>query len=62
MVIVTIMANNISKKNIAENSAEVSLKTSSDFQSFSNCQEKQSSTEFDGSKMRACRKVYNKTD
>ena len=60
-VIVTNMANNISKKNIAENPTEVSLKTPSDFQSLSNCQEIQSSTEFDESKMRACRKFYNKT-
>ena len=42
------MTDKISKKNIVENSTEVSLKTSSDFQSPSNCQELQSSTEFDG--------------
>ena len=60
-VIVTNMANNISKKNIAENPTEVSLKTPSDFQSLSIYQEIQSSTEFDKSKMRAFRKFYNKT-
>ena len=48
------MANKISKKNFAENSTEVSLKTPSDFQSPSNCQEIQSSTEFDGSTVSAC--------
>ena len=45
------MTDKISKKNIVENSTEVSLKTSSDFQSPSNCQELQSSTEFDGNTM-----------
>ena len=35
------MAEKINKKNIAENSTEVSLKTSSDFQSPSNRQELQ---------------------
>ena len=35
-VIVTIMADKINKKNIAENSTEVSLKTPSDFQGPSN--------------------------
>ena len=36
------MADKISKKNIAENSTEVSLKTPSDFQTSSNSQELQS--------------------
>ena len=48
------MADKINKKNIAENSTEVSLKTPSDFQGSSNYQELQSSTEFDGSKISAC--------
>ena len=48
------MADKISKKNIAENSIEVSLKTPSDFQGPSNRQELQSSIEFDGSKVSAC--------
>ena len=48
------MAVEISKKNIAENSAEVSLKTPSDFQRTSNSKELQSSTEFDGSAMSTC--------
>ena len=48
------MADNLNKKNIAENSTEVSMKTPSDFQSPSNCQELQSSTELDGSTMNAC--------
>ena len=42
------MADKINKKNIAENSTEVSLKTPSDFQSPSNRQELQLSYEFDG--------------
>ena len=45
------MTGKISKKNIVENSTEVSLKTSSDFQSPSNYQELQSSTQFDGNTM-----------
>ena len=53
-VIVTTMAAKINKKNIAENSTEVSLKTPSDFQDPSNLQELQSSTKFDGSKISAC--------
>ena len=48
------MAGKISKKNIAENSTEVSLKTSSDFQSTSNCQEIHSSNEFDGNTISVC--------
>ena len=47
------MADKISKKNIAENSTEVSLKTPSDFQGPSNCQELQSSNEFDGNTISA---------
>ena len=47
------MVDKVSKKNIAENSTEVSLKTPSDFQSPSNRQELQSSTEFHGSTMSA---------
>ena len=47
------MADNLNKRNIAENSTEVSMKTP-DFQSPSNCQELQSSTELDGSTMSAC--------
>ena len=54
IVIVTIMADKINKKNIAENSTEVSLKTPSDFQGPSNRQKLQSSTEFDGSTISAC--------
>ena len=49
----TNIADKISKKVIAENSTEVSLKASSDFQSSSNCQDPQSSTEFDGNTMSA---------
>ena len=48
------MAGKISKKNIAENSTEVSLKTPSDFQSTSNCQEIHSSNEFDGNTISVC--------
>ena len=48
------MADKISKKNIAENSTEVSLKTFSDFQKPSNHQELQSSNEFDGNTISAC--------
>ena len=48
------MEDKISNKNIAENSTEVSLKTSSDSQSPSNGQGLQSSTEFDGSTINAC--------
>ena len=64
--IVNIRADKVSNKNIAENSTEVSLKTSSDFQSPSNHQELQLSTEFDGSTISACflknpRKFNNKT-
>ena len=47
------MADKINKKNIAENSTEVSLNTPSDFQGSSNYQELQSSTEFNGSKISA---------
>ena len=54
LVMVTIWADKISKKNIAENPTEVSLKTPSDFQSPSNCQELQSSNEFDGNTISAC--------
>ena len=54
IVIVTITADKTSKKNIAENSTEVSLKTPTDFQSPSNRQELQSPTEFDGNKTSAC--------
>ena len=42
------MADKISKKNIAENFMEISLKTPSDFQSPSNRQELQSYNAFDG--------------
>ena len=48
------MADKINKKNIIENSTEVSLKTPSDFQRPSNRQELQSSNEFDGSTTSAC--------
>ena len=48
------MADKISNKNIAEKSTKISLKTPSDFQSPSNRQEIQSSTEFDGSTISAC--------
>ena len=48
------MADKINKKNIIENSTEVSPKTLSDFQSPSNRQELQSSNEFDGSTTSAC--------
>ena len=48
------MADKINKKKNAENSTEVSLKTSSDFQGPSNRQKLQSSTEFDGSTISAC--------
>ena len=48
------MADKINKKNIAENSTEVSLKTPSDFQGPSNHQKLQSSTEFDGSTISGC--------
>ena len=47
------MADKIIKKNIAENSMEVSLKTPSDFQSPSNCQALQSANEFDGNTISA---------
>ena len=50
----SIRADKISNKNIAEKSTKISLKTPSDFQSPSNHQELQSSTEFDGSTMSAC--------
>ena len=49
----SIRADKISN-NIAEKSTKISLKTPSDFQSPSNHQELQSSTEFDGSTMSAC--------
>ena len=49
----TNIADKINKKVIAENSTEVSLKASSDFQSSSNRQDPQSSTEFDGNTMSA---------
>ena len=48
------MADKICKKNIAENSSEVSLKTFSDFQKPSNHQELQSSNEFDGNTILPC--------
>ena len=48
------MADKINKQNIAENSNDVSLKTPSDFQVQSNCQELESSTEFNGSTISAC--------
>ena len=48
------MAGKISKKNIAEKSAEVILKTPSDFRSPSNHQELQSSNEFDRNIKNAC--------
>ena len=51
------MTDKISKKNIAENSTEVSLKTPSDFQSTSSHHEVQSCTESDGSTISAC--FYN---
>ena len=51
---VTIMAGRINKKNIAENSADRSLKIPSDFQSPSNHQELRSSNEFDASTISAC--------
>ena len=54
IVIVTIMAEKISKKNLVENPTEVSLKTPSDFQGPSNRQKLQSSTEFNGSTISAC--------
>ena len=54
IVIVTIMAEKISKKNLAEDPTEVSLKTPSDFQGPSNRQKLQTSTEFDGSTISAC--------
>ena len=50
----SVMADKISNKNIAEKSTKISLKTASDFQSPSNRQELQSSTEFDGSTISAC--------
>ena len=53
VIVTTIMADKINKKNIAENSTEVSLKTPSDFQGPSNRQELQLSTKFDGSKISA---------
>ena len=49
----SIRADKISN-NIAEKSTKISLKTPSDFQSPSNQQELQSSTECDGSTMSAC--------
>ena len=49
----SIRADKISN-NIAEKSTKISLKTPSDFQSPSNHQELQSSTECDGSTMSAC--------
>ena len=60
------MADKINKKNIAENSTEVRLKTPSDFQGPSNRKKLQSSTEFDGSTISTCfsnipRKIHNKT-
>ena len=48
------MADKINKKNIAENSREISLKTPSDFQSPSNREELQSSNEFNESTISAC--------
>lgn len=48
------VADKIAKKNSAENSTEVNLKTLSDFQSPSNLHELQSSTGFDGNTMSAC--------
>ena len=54
IVIVTIMAEKISKKNLAEDPTEVSLKTPSDFQGPSNRQKLQTSSEFDGSTISAC--------
>ena len=54
IVIATIITDKITKKNIAENSTEVGLKTPSDFQSPSNRQELQSSNEFDRSTISAC--------
>ena len=50
----SIMVDEISNKNIAEKFTKISIKTPSDFQSPSNRQEVQSSTEFDGSTMSAC--------
>ena len=50
----SIRADKISNKNITEKSTKISLKTPSDFQSPSNHQELQSSTECDGSTMSAC--------
>ena len=47
------MADKISKKNMAENSTDISLKTPSDFQSPSNRQ-LQSSNEFDRNTISAC--------
>ena len=49
-----IRADKISNINIAEKSTKISLTTPSDFQSPSNHQELQSSTEFDGCRMSAC--------
>ena len=54
IVIATIMADKINKKNIAGNSTEVSLKTLSYFQGPSNLQKLQFSSEFDGSTISAC--------
>ena len=54
IVIVTIIAEKINKKNLVENPTEVSLKTPSDFQGPSNRQKLQSSTEFNGSTISAC--------
>ena len=50
----SIMVDKISNKNIPEKFTKISLKTPSDFQSPSNRQELQSSSEFDGSTMSAC--------
>ena len=54
VIVTTIMADKINKKNFAENSTEVNLTTPSDFQGPSNCQKLQSSTEFDGSTISVC--------
>ena len=54
IVIATIMADKLIRKNIAEKSTEVILKTPSDFQSPSNCQELQSSNEFDKNTISGC--------
>ena len=50
----SIRADKISNKNVAEKSTKISVKTPTDFQSPSNHQELQSSTEFNGSTMSEC--------